>query len=119
MRKFVSRVGWIGACVDAARCNDAEEEDRVPDVVERVDADAVAALETYCAEPGGELADGFEGAAGGDVVGGVQGGNVDLGRKVRKVFRNGFPWMDGWMDGWVGGWTDGWMDGWMGGWVRG
>ena len=99
MRKFVSRIGRVRACVHATRCNDAQEEDRVPDVVERVDADAVATLQTYRAEAGGELSDCFEGAAGGDVVGGVQGGDVDLGRKVRKVFRNGFPWMDGWMGG--------------------
>lgn len=71
MRKFVSRIGRVRACVDATRCYDAEEEDRVPDVVERVDADAIAALKAYGAEPGGELADGLEGAAGGDVVGGV------------------------------------------------
>jgi hypothetical protein len=43
-----------------------------------VDAHAVAGLQTYGAETGGELADGFEGEAGGDVVGGVEGGDVDL-----------------------------------------
>ena len=58
----------VCACVNAACGYDAEEEDRVPDVVERVDADAVAALQTYRAEAGGELPDCFEGAAGGDVV---------------------------------------------------
>lgn len=77
----MSRVGRIRARVDAAGGNDAEEEDRVPDVVERMDADTIAALQAYGAEPGGELPDRFEGAAGGDVVGGVEGGDVDLVRE--------------------------------------
>jgi hypothetical protein len=71
-------VSWVCARVDASCGYDAEEEYRVTDVVERVDADAVAGLQTYCAETGGELADGLEGAAGGDVVGGVEGGDIDL-----------------------------------------
>jgi hypothetical protein len=94
----MSRVGRIRARVDAAGGDDAEEEDRVPDVVERVDADAIAALQAYGAESGGELSDRFEGAAGGDVVGGVEGGDVDLvrRRKLGRAFRNGFH---GWMGG--------------------
>ena len=97
----MSRVGRVRACVDATRCNDAEEEDRIPDIVERVDADAVAALEAYGAETGCELADGFEGAAGGDVVGGVQGGDVDLLLEILGwLFRNGLiPWMGGKLTG--------------------
>ena len=78
MRQFVRCVGRVCTRVDAPCGYDAEEEYRVPDVVERVDADAVAALQDYGAEPGGELADGFEGEAGGDIVGGVEGGDVDL-----------------------------------------
>lgn len=46
-----------------------------------MDADAIAALEAYGAETGGELPDRFEGATGGDVVGGVEGGDVDLVRE--------------------------------------
>ena len=74
----MSRVGRVRARVDATCCDDAEEEDRVPDVVERVDADAIAALEAYGAETGDELPNNFEGAAGGDVVGGVEGRDIDL-----------------------------------------
>ncbi len=71
-------VRWVGTRVDASCSYDAEEEYRVPDVVERVDADAVAGLQAYGAKTGGELADGFEGEAGGDVVRRVEGGDVDL-----------------------------------------
>ena len=46
-----------------------------------MDADAIAALQANGAETGGELPDRFEGAAGGDVVGGVEGGDVDLVRE--------------------------------------
>jgi hypothetical protein len=76
--QFVSCVSRVCARVHASGRYDAEEKYRVPDVVERVDAHAVAGLQTYGAETGGELADGFEGEAGGDVVGGVEGGDVDL-----------------------------------------
>ena len=78
MRQLVSRIRRIRACVDAAGRYDAEEEDRVPYVVEGVDADALAALQAQGLEAGGELADGGARAAGGDVVGSVQGGDVDL-----------------------------------------
>ena len=91
VRQFVSRVSRVRACIDATCCYDAEEKDWVPDVVERVDADAIAALEAYGPETSGELTDGFEGAAGGDiVVGGVKGGDVDLVNILAMVFRNGF-----------------------------
>lgn len=78
MRQLVGRVSRVRARVDATCGYDAEEEYRVPDVVERVDAHAVAGLEAYGAEAGGELTDCFEGMAGGDVAGGVEGGDVDL-----------------------------------------
>lgn len=38
------RVSRVRASVDAARRDDPEEEDRVPDVVEGVDTDAFAGL---------------------------------------------------------------------------
>jgi len=68
--------------------------DRIPDVVERVNAHALAALQAQCAEPGGELAYGSVGAAGRDVVGGIQGGDVDL----KEM---------GCQDGWEGGFFNG------------
>ena len=64
-----------------------------------MDADAVASLEAYGAETGCELAAGFEGAAGGDVVGGVLGGDVDLAKGLGWLFRNG-------LDGRVGSLRD-------------
>ena len=67
--------------VDAACGYDAQEENRVPDVVERVNAHALAALQAQRAEPGGELSDGGVGAARRNVVDGVQGGDVDLEEK--------------------------------------
>jgi hypothetical protein len=46
VREFMCSVRRICARVDAAGGDDAEEEDRVPDVIDRVDADALAFLET-------------------------------------------------------------------------
>jgi len=71
-------VGGVCARVYAASGDDAEEKDRVPDVVEGVDADAFAALEAQSPEAGGELPDGGVGAAGGDVGCRREGGDVDL-----------------------------------------
>lgn len=78
MRQLVRRVGRVGSGVDAASGDDAEEEDRVPDVVERMDADAFAWLKAEGLEARGELADGSAGGARGDVVLGLEGIDVDL-----------------------------------------
>jgi hypothetical protein len=79
----MGRVRRVRARVDAACGYDAEKEDRVPDVVERVDAYALAALQAQRPEASGELSDRLVGAAGGDVVGRVEGGDVDLTKMMR------------------------------------
>ena len=58
MRQLVRRVSWVRASVDATSRDDPEEEDRVPDVVEGVDADAFARLQTDGFKTCGELTDG-------------------------------------------------------------
>lgn len=64
MRQFMSRVSRVGSSVDSSRRHDAEEEDRVPDVVERVDADCLAWLQTYGFEACDQLADDSQGPTG-------------------------------------------------------
>lgn len=78
MRQLDWRVSRIRPCVDAAGGNDAEEKDRVPDIVERVNANAVSLLQSQGLKARDELADNGAGSTGGDVVGWVEGVDVDL-----------------------------------------
>lgn len=78
MRKFMRRVRRVCPGIDASSGDDAEEENRIPDGVEGVDADAVAFLQAQGFEACCELADGFVCEAGGDEGGGGEGVDVDL-----------------------------------------
>lgn len=46
VREFVGRVGRVGAGKDTASADDGENKNRVGDAIERVDANAIARLET-------------------------------------------------------------------------
>lgn len=60
----MSSVSRVCSSVNASRSDDAEEEDRVPNVVERVDADRLAWLQSYSFEACDELSDDRAGPTG-------------------------------------------------------
>lgn len=64
MRQFMRGVSRVCSSVNSSRSDDAEEEDRVPDVVERVDADGLTWLQTYGFEACDQLADDSPGPTG-------------------------------------------------------
>lgn len=74
----MSRIRRVRTSIYSARSNDTEEEDGVPDVVEGVDADAFSRLQANGFETSCQLTDGGASAAGADVVGRVEGVDVDL-----------------------------------------
>lgn len=78
MSQLMSRIRRVRASIYSPRSNNAKEEDGIPDVVEGVDADAVSRLQADGFETRCQLADGSARAAGADVVGGVEGVDVDL-----------------------------------------
>ena len=61
MGKLRGRVGWVGAYAETAGADDGEDQERVEERVEAVNAYCVAGLETVGFEAGDQLADELEG----------------------------------------------------------
>jgi hypothetical protein len=82
VHELEGRVGGVGAGEDAARGDDAEEEHGVLDVVEGVQAHAVAGLEAGGVEARDEFSDDGAGLPARDGARGVGGVDVDLGNAL-------------------------------------